>query len=237
MIDKENIRHMFAERLHAALDAKEIRQHGRGADIIKYLESKGISKSAQAVSKWLNGSAIPEIDSLTALATWLGVRREWLEHGVLPALPFGDENQADEHQASTAPSTRVPVISWVEAINWTSRNLDDEALKEKTTLPCPLAISKSGFALQVVGDSMTNYGPGKSYPHGCLIFVDPEIVAKNGECVIASLPNVYLAVFKVLVEDAGRRFLKSVNPLYPMIEVTDGVRFCGKVIGTFIPEI
>lgn len=83
---------------------------------------------------------------------------------------------------------------------------------------------------------MTNYGPGKSYPHGCLIFVDPEIVAKNGECVIASLPNLHQAIFKVLVEDAGKRFLKSVNPLYPMIEITDGARLCGKVIGTFIPE-
>ncbi|BCT33887.1 peptidase S24 [Pseudomonas protegens] len=229
---------MFAERLHAALDTKEIRQHGRGADVIKHLESKGISKSAQAVSKWLNGSAIPEIDSLTALAEWLGVRREWLEHGVMPVFPYEAEHRTDEKSVSTAPATAnmVPVISWAEAKAWCVRGPGDESLRDRTTLLCPVTISKSGFVLQVIGDSMTNYGPGRSYPPGCLIFVDPEIKAKNGDCVIASLPNAHEATFKVFVEDIGKRFLKSVNPQYPMLEMTEGILVCGKVIGTFIPE-
>ncbi|MFC3944311.1 peptidase S24 [Pseudomonas gingeri NCPPB 3146 = LMG 5327] len=241
MIDKENIRLMFAERLHAALDSKGIRQHGRGADIIQQLKSKGVVKTAQAVSKWLNGAALPELDSLTVLSEWLGVRREWLEHGVMPVFPSQTLSQPHYEDAGNVSQiasnmARVPLISWVQAGSWSEVSSSVESVHAEQWLPCPAAISKSGYALRVVGDSMTNYGPGKSYPAGCIIFVDPELATNNGDRVIASIPSSNEATFKVLVEDAGKHYLKPINPQYPIIEITEDMQICGKVVGAFMPE-
>ncbi|AZD84926.1 repressor protein c2 [Pseudomonas chlororaphis subsp. aureofaciens] len=240
MIDKENLRHMFAERLHAALDAKGIRQRGRGADIIQQLKSKGVYKTAQAVSKWLNGAAMPELDSLTAMASWLGVRREWLEHGVMPVFPHESALQTGDQTGNVNPlpfdMTKVPLISWVQAGAWCEIAPTVESIDAELWLPCPVNISKSGFALRVVGDSMTNAGSGRSYPAGCIIFVDPDIAINNGDRVIATLPSSNEATFKVLVKDAGKHYLKPINPQYPIIEMTEDMQICGKVVGTFTPE-
>ncbi len=232
---------MFAERLHAALDNQGVRKHGRGSDIIKQLKSKGVIKTPQAVSKWLNGAAIPEVDSLTVLSEWLGCRREWLEHGVMPVFPERPSSQAAHETTgntiiTSAHMGKVPLISWIQAGSWCEIPSSVESFDAELWLPCPVNISKSGYALRVVGDSMTNYGPGKSYPAGCVIFVDPELAVNNGDRVIATIPGTNEATFKVLVQDAGKHFLKPINPQYPIIELTEDMQVCGKVIGTFTPE-
>lgn len=240
MTDKENLRLLFAERLHAALDHQGVREHGRGADIRRQLKAKGLLKTPQAVSKWLNGGAIPELDSLTALSEWLGVRREWLEHGVMPVFPNETAgNSRDKAETNVAPVgaslKMVPLISWVQAGSWCETQ-NVEAHDAEMWLPCPVSISKAGFALRVVGDSMTSPGPGRSYPAGCIIFVDPELAPNNGDRVIATLPSSNEATFKVLAADAGKQFLKPINPQYPIIELTEETQICGKVVGTFTPE-
>jgi len=241
MIDKENLRLMFAERLHAALDANNVRKHGRGADVLKKLKSKGVIKTPQAVSKWLNGAAMPEVDSLTALSEWLGVRREWLEHGVMPVFPGETPPRDMDSNVNIVRNTdnemgKVPLISWVQAGSWCEIGASVESFDAELWLPCPVNISKSGYALRVVGDSMTNTGPGRSYPAGSVIFVDPELAVNNGDRVIATLPSTNEATFKVLVQDAGKHYLKPINPQYPIMELTEDMQICGKVIGTFTPE-
>jgi SOS-response transcriptional repressor LexA len=77
---------------------------------------------------------------------------------------------------------------------------------------------------------------GKSYPEGCIIFVDPDqrggIV--SGDRVIAKLNGADAVTFKVYIEDAGRRFLKPLNTQYPPI--IEEFRILGKVIGKWEPE-
>ncbi len=241
MVDKNELRAAFTARLHEALDDAGVRTRGRGVDIHKYLKSVGVDKSPQAVSKWLNGDAIAEADSMVALCSWLKVRREWLEYGVMPKSQSRDANV---HQLSACKESnireitrrfgKVPLISWVQAGAWCESNVEHEG--EDVWLSCPVTISESGYALRVLGDSMTNPGPGRSYPTGCIIFVDPEAEAKTGDRVIARVPRTNEATFKVLVEDAGRQFLKPINPQYPIIDITEETHICGKVVGTFLPE-
>lgn len=239
MIDKNSQREKFSQRLHHALDRAGVRKHGRGADILSELRSHRIFKTAQAVSKWLNSGAFPEIESLTVLAAWLGVRREWLEYGVPPMTDTEIAGSADNSIHSYMPSLgKVPLISWVDAA---SRCKPDEASstideKKWLWLACPVKIGRAGYAVEVVGDSMTNVGLGKTYPAGCVLFVDPELAISNGDTVIAALPNSNEATFKVLVSDAGKQYLKPINPQYPMMELTEDVRLCGKVVGAFVPE-
>lgn len=238
MIDKQTPREKFSQRLHEALDNAGTRKHGRGADILAKLRSHRIDKTPQAVSKWLNGGAVPEIDSMSVLAEWLGVRREWLEYGV-PPMREGERaaGAAGSNIHNYLPNFgKVPLISWVQAGAWCETVENSAALEAEQWLSCPVNISKTGYALRVVGDSMTNPGPGRSYPTGCVIFVDPEQAIKNGDRVIARLPITNEATFKVLVSDAGRQYLKPINPQYPIIEITEEVHLCGKVVGSFIPE-
>lgn len=241
MIDKEKMRQLFSQRLHAALDSKGVRQRGRGADIIDRLKANGVSKTAQAVSKWLNGGAVPELDSLTVLANWMDVRREWLEHGVEPMHENAMSCRTDASSTSNVTAnfhhiSKVPLISWVQAGMWCETVSSIESCDAELWLPCPVKISPSGYALRVVGDSMTNPGMGRSYPDGCVIFVDPEIATNNGDRVIARLPASNEATFKVLVTDAGKNYLKPINPQYPIIEITEEMQICGKVVGSFIPD-
>ena len=243
MVDKNELRAAFSLRLHEALDDAGVRPRGRGVDIHKQLKMMGVEKTTQAVSKWLNGESMAEADSMAALCAWLKVRREWLEYGVLPKEQAEARNvqptiDSDDNNVSPMFERfgKVPLISWVQAGAWCEAISNFEPYHADTWLSCPVAISSSGYALQVRGDSMTNFGPGRSYPAGCIIFVDPEVEANTGDRVIARVPRTNEATFKVLVEDAGRTFLRPINPQYPIIDITEETHICGKVVGSFIPE-
>lgn len=243
MVDKNTLRAAFSERLHEALDDAGVRSRGRGVDIHRQLKSLGVKKTTQAISKWLNGEAIAEADSMVALCSWLKVRREWLEYGVFPKDQTAENNVRQLPVANSNNVTainhrfgKVPLISWVQAGAWCEAIVNFEESDADSWLSCPVPISSQGFALKVLGDSMTNPGPGRSYPTGCIIFVDPDAETKTGDRVIARVPRTNEATFKVLVEDAGRQFLKPINPQYPIIEITEETHICGKVVGSFIPE-
>jgi len=243
MVDKNSLRAAFSERLHEALDDAGVRSRGRGVDIHRQLKNMGVDKTTQAISKWLNAEAIAEADSMSALCSWLKVRREWLEYGVLPKKGIGGNSfgQLDVSDVSNVGEInhrfgKVPLISWVQAGAWCEAISNFEAYEADSWLSCPVPISSHGYALKVLGDSMTNPGPGRSYPTGCIIFVDPEAETKTGDRVIARLPRTNEATFKVLVEDAGRQFLKPINPQYPIIDITEETHICGKVVGSFVSE-
>jgi SOS-response transcriptional repressor LexA len=243
MVDKNVLRAAFSSRLHEALDDAGVRSRGRGVDIHRQLKSLGVDKTTQAISKWLNGEAMAEADSMVALCSWLKVRREWLEYGVLPKGLIGESNVrqlvvSDESNVSEINQRfgKVPLISWVQAGAWCEAVSNFESYDADSWLSCPVPISNHGYALKVLGDSMTNPGPGRSYPTGCIIFVDPEAETKTGDRVIARVPRTNEATFKVLVEDAGRQFLRPINPQYPIIDITEETHICGKVVGSFIPE-
>ena len=243
MVDKDELRAEFSSRLHEALDDAGIRSRGRGVDIHKRLKSVGVQKTTQAISKWLNGEAMAEADSMVALCDWLKVRREWLEYGVLPK-----EQTADgiKHQLQVGENSnvsglmqrfgKVPLISWVQAGAWCETICNFEPYDTEDWVSCPVPISSSGYALKVLGNSMTNPGPGRSYPTGCIIFVDPEIQANTGDRVVARVPRTNEVTFKVLDSDAGRVYLRPINPQYPIIDITEETHICGKVVGSFIPE-
>ncbi|MDP9533965.1 S24 family peptidase [Pseudomonas protegens] len=244
MVDKNSLRAAFSERLHEALDDAGVRSRGRGVDIHRKLKSLGVEKTTQAVSKWLNGEAIAEADSMIALCSWLKVRREWLEYGVLPKKKLVGESNArplgtvsgDDVSEIRQRFGKVPLISWIQAGACCEAISKLDSYDSDYWLPCPVPISDQGYALTVLGDSMTNPGPGRSYPTGCIIFVDPEAETKTGDRVIARLPHTNEATFKILVEDAGRQFLRPINPQYPIIEITEEIHICAKVVGSFIPE-
>ncbi|EJN40333.1 SOS response transcriptional repressor, RecA-mediated autopeptidase [Pseudomonas sp. GM84] len=166
---------------------------------------------------------------LLEIARALGVTAEWLASG-------NGQPRAESNVVGTdvqPESFRYPVISWVAAGAWA------EAVE-----PFPPGFSDryemsdynskgTAFWLEVKGDSMTS-PVGTSITEGMLILVDTEAEAYPGKLVIAKLADSNEATFKKLVEDGGRRFLKPLNPAYPMEMCMEGCRIVGVVVRAMI---
>nr|WP_280140202.1 XRE family transcriptional regulator [Azotobacter beijerinckii] len=178
-----------------------------------------------------------------SIAAACGVSALWLETGDGGMQPQESKAHTDSSgnlrglriaEASAVPDHQVqmvPVVSWVAAGMW-SEAIDIHAAED--FMPCPDRIGSRGFALRVEGDSMTSPYPGsESYPHGTYIYVDPDIAHKSGDPVIAKLPESNEATFKIFMEDAGRQFLKPLNPQYPLIPINEETHIIGVLIGSY----
>jgi phage repressor protein C with HTH and peptisase S24 domain len=98
MVQIEEIRTAFASRLKKSLAAKGIDQWGAGARLAEVAKV-----TPKAASKWLNGESIPGPAKMHAIAAFLGVRIEWLQHA------SGDGPEAfAPHQAREAPDLASP---------------------------------------------------------------------------------------------------------------------------------
>ena len=171
----------------------------------------------------------------------LGLDIGWLDHPH-PELwashqEFIDANVREPSFSSYDAQPQVPLISWVKAGEFCEAH-DPYALGEADEwYPRPKGAGNKTYALTVVGDSMTGpYPGGRSYPEGSIIFVDPDQEVLPGMRGIFKLPDSNEVTFKELVSDAGRLYLKPLNPQYDKIKVTDEMVKCGKVIGSFLPE-
>ena len=87
----------------------------------------------------------------------------------------------------------------------------------------------TAFWLCVEGDAMTAPS-GLSISAGMLILVDLGAEVRTGKLVIARLPGSSQAIFRQLVEEGGQRFLKPLNPTYPMMLCGDDCAMLGVVI-------
>ncbi|WOD07129.1 S24 family peptidase [Marinomonas sp. GJ51-6] len=88
--------------------------------------------------------------------------------------------------------------------------------------------SDKSFWLKVVGDHMTSPS-GLSVPEGYFIFIETSLSPQNGDLVIAKMLQNNEIIFKKYVIDAGRVYLKPLNPLYHAIEATKDIQVIGVV--------
>ncbi|MFK3944152.1 LexA family protein [Pseudomonas monteilii] len=128
-----------------------------------------------------------------------------------------------------AMSYRYPVISWVTAGDWAEAVEPFPPGFSDRYEVSDYAAKGAAFWLEVKGDSMTAPA-GTSITEGMLILVDTEAEATSGRLVIAKLTDSNEATFKKLVEDAGSRFLKPLNPMYPMIQINGNCKIIGVVV-------
>jgi len=124
----------------------------------------------------------------------------------------------------------VPLISWVQAGSWQGAADPLQPGEGEAWLPCPVRHSARSYALRVRGDSMTTpHGNGRTYPEGCIIFVDPEKrMPNNGDRVIALLDGADEVTFKVYKNEDGRQWLQPLNPTH------EPIRQPFKVLGTVL---
>lgn len=201
-------------------------------------EKLGISQTA--VSHYLNGSNALNLNAAVAFSAMLNIPigdfsvRLEAERARLGKVAEADESNTTELKRKPE---LVPLISWVQAGAFCeSPDLFNPGDAEEW-IPCPSRHSPGTYALRVKNDSMTSLSPGeRSYPHGTIIFVDPERAHTVGSRVVARLPGSSETTFKVYTEDAGQPYLMPINPKYPSIPVPEGTVICGVVIGSYWPE-
>ena len=159
-----------------------------------------------------------------------------LEHAMGKPYGWMDEHHAPA-QADSVPHTSTelgsehfalyPLISWVQAGSWSEIAGSFELGDARDLLPCPVHCSKDTFVLRVRGQSME-----PRFRDGDLIFVDPHAPADNGRFVVVRLDGSQEAIFKQLIIEGDRRYLKALNPDWPqrIIEINESAWICGVVV-------
>ena len=198
------------------------------------LKQPDISK----IEKGLTQST-PAIDRL---ARALCVPTQWLELGLGPdpiwaAWPAEPDVKFSLNvEEGPASRGRVPLISWVQAGDWNGGDYPPVSDDADRWIECPASHSASTYALRVRGDSMTApHGNARTYPEGCIIFVDPlRRLPVNGERIIAKLNGSDEVTFKVFKQEDGRMWLQPINPMHQPIR--DEFKVLGTIIGKWEDE-
>ena len=188
-------------------------------------EKFGIGKQA-TVGNFINGRRRLTLDQVTRFANGLGCSIS----DISPMLAEKVAGMADydNGQTNIMPGPRirgrVPLISWVQAGMW-MEIVDNFAPGDaEQWLDTTYNARSNTFALRVQGDSME-----PRFPEGSIIIVEPNDDAVHGKFVVAKRPGENSATFKQLVVDGGRCYLKPLNPIYPLIEITAGTQIVGVV--------
>lgn len=190
--------------------------------------AKAAGKTSAAVTHWLNGSTSDiKSDSAAGLQALTGYSSVWLSTGK------GPKKIAVGNVTTARPRKKVPLISWVKAGSWGEVedffNVGEADVWEEAFDSNP---SDNAFALRVEGDSMTSPNPNElTFPEGTIIIVDPQRAASAGDFVVAKDVATQMATFKKLTYDAGRWFLRPLNPIYQAYEIDDpAIRVIGRVV-------
>lgn len=128
---------------------------------------------------------------------------------------------APTKQSLPPPVYLYPELSWLEVNHLTALS-DPEFVSQKNCAYSGAEAVGHGFWLAMKGDAMAApMGQTPSLPEGVKVLFDTDRRIKPNMLVLARLPSSTSLTCRLLVEEAGIRLLKPLNPAYPMTEVTD----------------
>lgn len=196
---------------------------GKAVEVARKIEREPSYVSRMLYEEGKNGRKRIADDMVEIIEKAFSLPRGWMD-GISDA-GHGNVAYSGEHKGSK----EFPLISWVSAGQWLEA-VEPYKLEEIEEWPETTAhAGENSFWLTVKGDSMTS-PVGFTVPEGMIILVDPSKEAKSGKLVVAKLVNDNEATFKMYVEDAGRCFLKPLNPQYPITEINGNCQIIGTVI-------
>ena len=183
----------------------------------------------QTVQQWeKDGGTAPNRSRIDKVAEVLGVTVEWLRTGQGSAEPGNIE------PGPTIKSDReYPLISWVEAGQWTELCDNFQPGSAEEWKPCHKDLGECGYVLRVKGFSMTaGDGASLTFPEGILLYVNPDAEPLPGKYVIVRRKNSSEATFKKLTMVDGEPYLEAINPNWPnrYLKLEEGDVFCGVVV-------
>lgn len=196
---------------------------------------RGLTQAQLAAAAGVSQGTIANAESgirgkprqLLAIAHALNVSIDWLERGQGPWERDHANLEAMDRQDS------VPVISWVQAGQWSDIVDNFQPGDADDWLPCPVRHGPRTYCLIVRGFSMHNPGSDLSFKDGDRIFVDPDREAQHKSLVIVRLEDEAEATFKQLLIEGEQRMLQALNPQWPdrIMKINGRATLCGVVIG------
>ncbi|RQT43134.1 XRE family transcriptional regulator [Burkholderia cepacia] len=137
------------------------------------------------------------------------------------------------------PVGKLPLISWVQAGDWSEIVDNFQPGDAEDWIACPFPSGRHGFVLRVVGDSMYNPTGDMSFRDGDFISVNPERDAMHRSLVIARR-NREKATFKqLLIDENDGPMLFALNPNWPRryIPLDKHTEIIGVVTGQWRPLV
>ena len=186
------------------------------------------------ISLYEQGARLPNPNDLKRLAEVLGVSIEWIYGETTPTAKSLEDFLA--HITKDLPNANEVINSTIFQHAKMLPVMTLEALQTAVEHQRPivsnehmmtlLKTSSKAFAMMHSGDSM-EAAKGSSFPDGTIIVIDPEKPAQQGDFVLAYIRKTHSLTFKQLTEDAGKQYLKPLNPAYPTIELNQGIDLIG----------
>ncbi len=200
------------------------------------LFAERINKAASLVSRWRPGNKNQrEMSSETAreieaaLQADFGIPSNWMDqdHEMIESL------RGDNFSPGPDLKGMVPLISSVQAGQWTEILNQFQSGEAEKWLPCIKSHGSRTFALRVEGDSMYNPGGRWSLEEGEIIYVDPDCTPANRQFVVVRLDDERKATVKQYMVDGDRVYLNALNPNWPnpIIPIDRNATIVGVVIG------
>ncbi|MBE3289554.1 LexA family transcriptional regulator [Enterobacter cloacae complex sp. P31C] len=188
-----------------------------------------------AVGHYLNGRNPLNLPVASVFARLLKVSVEEFSPTLAKELSEMGLNSVNEpsvpYVIGYTAGKRYPVISSVQAGSWCEA-LEPYSIKDVDQwLESDAHIQGDAFWLRVEGDSMTAPA-GLSIPEGTFVLFDTGREPINGSLVIAKLSDSNEATFKKLIIDGGQKYLKGLNPQWPLVPINGNCRIIGVAIET-----
>lgn len=185
----------------------------------------GITRGA--VTHYLCGRRVPALKQFKKLSLILKCNPAWLQFGVTADKK---EPTSPKKEKDNPPRYPILLLRWDQATELVDASKIRNNEKSEF-VPHLFSDHPHWYALRVKGDSMVApSGQSKSFHENDIIIIDPEKNAAHGSFVIAILPKSNEALFKQYVVDGGIRYLKPLNPQYPMAQISDSTHFCGVMV-------
>lgn len=215
----------MTEAQHIGTRIRELRK-AKGLTLQQLADVFGISRAS--VSEWESGRSKPDAGRLLKLAEVLGATIEYLLNGDKgPAFASAEAplrrtkkqslNIVDNSESNITewPVGKLPLISWVQAGDWSEIMDNFQPGDAEDWIACPFPSGRHGFVLRVVGDSMYNPGGDLSFRDGDYISVNPEHDAHHRSLVIARRDREKATFKQLLLDETEGPMLHALNPNWP----------------------
>lgn len=220
MVHSDKLREDFAHRLAQASKNIGLDDHGRGAAIARAL---GIT--SKATSKWFNAESMPRPDKMAELAKYLRVDLAWLQLGI------GDEIKNNQLVAGREAGYKYEYPLFSTSCAADSDQAGGLTFDDSTKwISSTIQASSRGFWIMVKNDSMVANNARPSFPEGMLILVDPNEDVNPGDFCVAKFDGDTEVTFRKLINEAGEKLLKPLNPAYGIKPFNEHCQIIGKVI-------
>lgn len=193
-----------------------------------FAEACGKLDTREKASKWgqsrignyETGTRTPDLEDIRIISSVLNIEPSDLAFGSSNIIP------------ATIGTTKVPLISYIQAGQWTGIDDFRETCGDYEYILTDLDVSENAFALEIKGDSMN-----PDFLEGDKVIIDPDVQPNAGEFV-AAINGEYEATFKKYrpledLDEYGRQHFEliALNPDYHKLStLKQEIRIIGTMV-------